>query len=97
MAAFNIIYHPDILQDVARIPKNIRQIIARAIDERLGTDPVQFGEPLRRGLRGFRKLRVGDYRIIYEINKQNVDILLIGNRKDVYEKAPRRIDRSLEQ
>ena len=70
MAAFNIIYHPDILQDVARIPKNIRQIIARAIDERLGTDPVQFGEPLRRGLRGFRKLRVGDYRIIYEINKQ---------------------------
>jgi mRNA interferase RelE/StbE len=92
MASFNIIYHPDIPQDVARIPKNIRQIIARAIDERLTTDPVQFGEPLRRGLRGFRKLRVGDYRIIYEINKQNVEILLIGNRKDVYEKAPRRVD-----
>ena len=85
MASFNIIYHPDIRQDIARIPKNIRQIIARAIEERLGTDPEQFGEPLRRGLHGFRKLRVGDYRIIYEINKQNVEILLIGHRKDAYE------------
>jgi mRNA interferase RelE/StbE len=91
MASFNIIYHPDIPQDVARIPKNIRQIIARAIDERLGTDPVQFGEPLRRGLQGFRKLRVGDYRIIYQISKQTVEILLIGDRKDVYKMAPRRV------
>ncbi len=91
MASYNIIYHPDIPQDVARIPKNIRQIIARAIDERLGTDPVQFGEPLRRGLQGFRKLRVGDYRIIYQISKQTVEILLIGDRKDVYKMAPRRV------
>ena len=91
MVAFNIIYHPDIPQDIARIPRNIQRIIAHAILERLGSDPVQFGEPLRRGLRGYRKLRVWDYRIIYEINKKDVEILLIGNRKDVYEKAPRRV------
>jgi mRNA interferase RelE/StbE len=93
MAIFNILYHPDIPKDIARIPLNIRQIIARAIDERLGSDPVQFGEPLRRGLHGYRKLRVGDYRIIYEINKHDVQVLLIGNRKDVYDKAPRRVSK----
>ena len=93
MAAYRIVYHPDIPQDIARIPKNIRQIIARAIEERLGSDPVQFGEPLRRGLQRYRKLRAGDYRIIYEISEQDVDVLLIGNRKDVYEKAPRRVSR----
>ena len=95
MAAYTLVYHPDIPQDVARIPKNIRQIIARAIEERLGTDPLQFGEPLRRGLQKYRKLRVGDYRIIYEVNGQNVEVLLIGNRKDVYEDAPRRVSRRI--
>ena len=95
MAAYTLVYHPDIPQDVARIPKNIRQIIARAIEERLGTDPLQFGEPLRRGLQKYRKLRVGDYRIIYEVNGQTVEVLLIGNRKDVYEDAPRRVSRRI--
>jgi len=82
-------YHPEVARDIAGFPKNIRERIRKAIEERLILDPVRFGEPLRRSLAGFRKLRVGDYRVIYQIHGATVAILKIGHRKEVYKKFGR--------
>ena len=51
-------------------------------------DPLKFGLPLRRNLKGLMKLRVGDYRIIYLIERETVTIYVIkiGHRKEVYDK-----------
>lgn len=85
---YNIFYHPDIPKDdLPSIPENMKQRIARAIEERLLQDPVRFGRPLRRSLRGYRKLRVGDYRIIYKVEGRKIAVLNIGHRKDVYKKV----------
>jgi len=82
---YNLLYHPDILkQDLPKIPRNLQAIIRRAIEDRLVKEPMLYGEPLRQSLRGHRKLRVGDYRIIYRIEKNTVIILKIGHRKEVY-------------
>ena len=87
---FRILYHHLVVQeDLPRIPKNLQQRIRSAIENRLLTDPVSFGDPLRQSLQGHRKLRVGDYRIIYRIDGENVIILKIGHRKDIYTKALR--------
>lgn len=50
-------------------------------------DPLRFGLALRRNLKGFMKLRIGDYRIIYSIHKETitVHVIKIGHRKEVYE------------
>lgn len=85
---YNLIYHPDIpKQDLPKIPRNIQDIIRRAIEERLVNDPFMYGEPLRQSLKGHRKLRVGDYRIIYRVQDKDIIILKIGHRKDVYLKV----------
>ena len=85
---YQIFYHPDIVKDdLPGIPANMRQRIKKAIEERLLVEPGQYGEPLKRGLQGYRKLRVGDYRIIYRIDKDKIIVLKIGNRKDVYSKV----------
>jgi len=68
------------------IPANIKETIRRAIEQRLIEEPILLGEPLRHSLKGHRKLRVGDYRIIYRISGRNIIILKIGHRKDVYAK-----------
>ncbi len=47
--------------------------------------PQEFGEPLRRTLKGYWKLRVGDYRVIYKVIETTVLILRIGHRREVYE------------
>jgi mRNA-degrading endonuclease RelE of RelBE toxin-antitoxin system len=50
-------------------------------------DPIGFGKPLRYSLKGHRRLRVSDYRIVYRIDADTslVIIISIKHRKDVYE------------
>jgi len=90
--AYHPCYHPDVKkEDLADIPRSIRNRIRKAIEERLLTAPDKYGEPLKRGLYGYRKLRVGDYRIIYRVEKENIIIFKIGHRKEVYQRVHLRI------
>jgi mRNA interferase RelE/StbE len=71
-------------EDIPSLPKKNREQIKKAIEERLSIEPIGFGKPLRHTLSGYRRLRAGDWRIIYKIENDNVKILKIGHRKDVY-------------
>lgn len=71
-------------EDIPLLPKTMRARIKKAIEDRLGVDPVGFGKPLRYSLKGHRRLRVGDYRIVYRIDGNNVIIAAIKHRKDIY-------------
>jgi mRNA interferase RelE/StbE len=62
-----------------------------AIEKRSLVAPDGYSEPLRRTLRGYRKLRVGDYRIVLKLRDNEILILAIFHRKDVYEQMERRI------
>lgn len=74
-------------EDIPALPVKMRELIKRAIEERLTVDPISFGKPLRYSFKGHRRLRVGDYRVIYrvDISKHIVIIVHIGHRKDVYD------------
>ena len=89
--AFHLLYHPKVkTDDIPRLSPDVALRVRKSIEERLAFDPEKFGFPLRKGLRGYRKLRLGDYRVIYRIEQKTLKILMIGHRKDVYEKAPKR-------
>lgn len=85
--SYHVVYHPDVKKDVSDFPQNIKSRLKKAIETRLMSDPVRYGELLKKTLKGFRKLRVGDYRIIYKISGKMVTILKIGHRKEVYKKS----------
>lgn len=84
---YKIIYHPEIPGDLSRLPRNIKDTIRRAIETRLIPNPYLTGEPLRQSLKGHRKLRVSDYRVIYRIQDDEIIVLKIGHRKEVYSKV----------
>ncbi len=77
----------DALEQFKALPKAVKQTLGKAMREKLEVDPVSFGKPLRYSLKGHRRLRVGDYRIVYRINedKRMVIIVPIDHRKDIYE------------
>ena len=82
---FAIQYHEAVVkEDIPKLPKINRERIKKAIEEKLTNYPEQFGKPLRRSLKGYRKLRVGDYRVIFRIEKRIVKILIIQHRTIVY-------------
>ena len=92
ISSFAILYHERVVhEDIPRIPKNWRDNIRRVIEERLMTQPDLYSKPLRRSLKGYRKLRVGDYRVIFRINEQAIMILIIQHRSVVYDEVSHRI------
>ena len=89
--AFFLRYHPDVKTDISVIPPNIKTRLKKAIETRLTAVPHQYGEPLRKTLKGYWKLRVGDYRVVFKVVENEIWILGIMHRKDVYEKIKKRL------
>jgi len=73
-----------VTKDIPRLSAPIKSIIKTAIENKLKINPILFGKPLRYNLKNCRRLRVGDYRIIYQLVDQNVNILAIKHRKHAY-------------
>lgn len=83
--AFTIVYHHAVVgEDIPRIGEAWRLKIKSAIEEKLVTYPDVYGKPLRRSLRGYRKLRVGDYRIVFRIDGTRIKVFVIAHRSIVY-------------
>ena len=89
---FEIIYHPLVVRDdIPKLSIEWKTKIQKAIIDRLTTHPETYGKPLRRSLKGYRKLRVGDYRVIFLLEKNTVKILVIQHRSVVYDRINKRI------
>lgn len=87
---FEITYHLDVAQkDLPRISQDNKRKIRRSIEVKLTSAPEKFGEPLRRTLKGYWKLRVGDYRIIYKVVGKTVVVFRIGHRREIYDQGKR--------
>jgi len=83
--AYNILYKKSVQRDLKKLSKagasRILDQIEKELSEKADTHPVLKGP-----FAGLRKYRVGDYRVIYAILGEDVLILRIGHRGDVYKK-----------
>jgi len=76
--AYQVEYLKSVIEeDIPLLPKKIKATIKKAIEERLMTDPIGFGKPLRYSLKGHRRLRVGDYRIVYRIEQAKRIVIIV--------------------
>ena len=85
---YQISYSKEVVQkQIPKLSLPARRRIQKAIEKKLVINPISFGKPLRHSLRGLRRLRVDDYRVIYKIDEEVnlVIIVKIAHRKDVYE------------
>lgn len=90
--SYKLLYHPYVKEkDLSRLNKTMKERLRAAIENRLMVDPVKYGELLKRTLKGYRKLRAGDFRIVYKIEQENILIFGICHRKDIYQKVESRV------
>jgi mRNA interferase RelE/StbE len=79
-------YHHLVKQeDLPKPDSTIKARIRKAIETRLMLAPEEYGEPLRKTLKGYWKLRVGDYRVVFKVEGKEITILGIRHLRDVYE------------
>ncbi|MDA4118870.1 MAG: type II toxin-antitoxin system RelE/ParE family toxin [Thaumarchaeota archaeon] len=78
-----ILYKSSVSRDLKHIDSKNKERLLTSIRTVLAENP-KAGEPLRGEFEGLFKIRVGDYRIIYALVGENVLILRIGRRSNVY-------------
>ncbi|MDA1209217.1 MAG: type II toxin-antitoxin system RelE/ParE family toxin [bacterium] len=83
---FEVLYEQNVAkEDIPNLPKKAKERVRNAIEQKLTAKPDVFGKPLRKSLKGYRSLRIGDYRVIYRIEKRTVKIFAIKHRSVVYQ------------
>lgn len=84
---FKVEYDIEIEKKLEKIPKNIRDRFRSAIEQRLMVALLDYGKPLTREWRDHRRLRVGDYRVIYKVYEETVVVFIveIDHRKEIYQ------------
>ncbi len=88
---YKLKYHPNVKKsDLPKIDAKNRNRIKKAIEGRLTTHPEIYGKPLQRTLKGYWKLRVGDYRVVFKVASNDILIFGIIHRKEVYKLIKKR-------
>ncbi len=82
--SYTLVISPKLLKKLEKFDKATKERIVESINEIL-KNPKKF-KPLRYELKGLRSARIGKWRIIYRVEGEEVIILSIGHRKNVYEK-----------
>jgi mRNA interferase RelE/StbE len=84
-------------QDFKSISRPQQGIILKGVHKKLSLDPKGYGKPLSGNLKGYWRLKVGDYRVIYRVIEDIVTVFVIkvGVRRDeeVYIKMLNRLKR----
>ena len=83
--AYEITARPGALRDLQHLPKKI-QVRLRAAIDRLAEQPRPAGCVKLVGYASTFRVRVGDYRVIYETDddSRSVRVVAVGHRRDVY-------------
>ena len=85
---YKVFFQPSALRELRKLPRDVQvRVVARA--EALAKNPRPEGVKKLAGLEELYRLRVGDYRVIYQIQDQRLVVLVvrIRHRRDVYRKG----------
>ena len=83
--SWTLVYTASAAKAIRRLDPAVRRRVRAAL-ETLQGDPDR-GKPLHLSLKCLRSWRTGDYRIIYRINNDRLEVLVValGHRREVYD------------
>lgn len=94
--SYTVIYEEDVIrEDLPRLDETTRQRVIKEVGEKLSVGPDPYGRPLKSALKGYRRLRVGDYRVIYRVNRRDrlVLVVMVIHRRTRYRGVKERISK----
>lgn len=76
------------LKELKKLARRAQQEIIDYLDQRVAgnSDPRRFGKALKADLAGLWRYRMGDYRILCQIQDRQLTVLVVavGHRKNIY-------------
>ena len=82
---YRLVYTHKAFRDIRELEENVKKRIGKAL-ERYREEPLKFASRLIDSKLGMFRFRIGDYRVICDIEDDEIIILRVGHRKDIYRK-----------
>ncbi len=78
-------------RQLLKLDRSVQKRILDWLNDRINgcRNPRHFGEPLKGDHSGFWRYRIGDYRVLCEIQDANIVVLVlaIGHRREIYKRT----------
>jgi mRNA interferase RelE/StbE len=83
---YTVVWEKSALSDLKKLDKTKAKNIVNKVEHYLSQDPENLGKPLSSKFSGLYRYRLGDYRVIYELYKKEVKIMVVkvGHRREIY-------------
>lgn len=80
-----LVFNDFSLKQFKKLPKNDQRRIIDKLKFYLNTsDPLKFARPMIHSSLGNYRFRIGDYRVVFDMNSDNILVHKIGHRREVY-------------
>ena len=82
---YRYVYTHRASRDIQGLEENIKKRIGKALI-RYGEEPLKYASKLTDPALGTYRFRIGDYRVVFDIEDDEIVVLRVGHRKDIYRK-----------
>ena len=83
--SYDLVYTQKAVRDVEKLDHKIKKRLGKVL-LRYKEEPMRYAEKLTDSKLGTYRFRIGDYRIIFDIEGNEIVILRIGHRKEIYKR-----------
>lgn len=81
----NYRFRPSADKQFGKLDPQIQSMIVRKLAFFVSTpNPLSFAKHLKNLHSGQYRFRIGDYRVIFDMQEDTIVILSVGNRRDIY-------------
>ena len=82
---YNLVYTRKAEKDIKKFDSSIKSRIGNA-RLKLQDNPLLYSDKLSDPALGTYKFRIGDYRVIFDIEGNDVVVLRVGHRREIYKR-----------
>jgi len=80
---YSLVYTNRAIRDIEKLDPKVKDRIGETL-LRYAEDPFSYTVKLKDPRLGTYRLRIGDYRVIFDIEGDEIVILRVGHRRDIY-------------
>lgn len=82
---YRLTYTHRAARDIDGLDPPIKRRIGKTL-LRYEQDPLQYAEPLKQSELGSYRFRIGDYRVIFDLEDNEIVVLRVGHRREIYKR-----------
>ena len=82
---YRLVYTHRAIKDIRRLEPKIKNRMGKTLLH-YEQDPLKYAEMITESRLGTYRFRIGDYRVIFDLEGDEIVVLRIGHRKNIYRK-----------